>query len=98
MKIIQTKSVIMAVVSLLVISAVTMGTANAQFTIGIKAAGNASNYNQLTDRKFGLEAGVFMRLGQNFYFQPEVNYSLRNLIIVLDLFRNQRYGFRVKIL
>lgn len=65
-------------VSMLTMSLLTIGTANAQFTIGIKAAGNASNYSQLTNRKFGLEAGIFMRLGDNFFFQPEVNYSFKS--------------------
>ena len=81
MKKIQLKSVISLVVSILAMSVLTMGTANAQFTIGIKAAGNASNYRQLTDRSFGLEAGVFMRLGGNFFFQPEVNYSFKSSTI-----------------
>jgi hypothetical protein len=73
MKKYQLKSVMLLLALLLAI-----GTANAQFTIGIKAAGNASNYSQVTNRKFGLEAGIFMRLGNNFFFQPEVNYSFKS--------------------
>jgi hypothetical protein len=78
MKKIQLKSVVASLVSMLALCFLTVGTANAQFTIGIKAAGNFSNYNQLTQGNFGVEAGVFMRLGDNFFFQPEVNYSFKN--------------------
>jgi len=74
----QLKSVMMVVVSIMTVGFFTMGTANAQFTIGIKAAGNSVNYKQLTDNEFGLEAGIFMRFGTNFFFQPEVNYCFKN--------------------
>jgi hypothetical protein len=72
------KSVMMVVVSMLAVGLFTIGTANAQFTIGIKAGVNANNYKQLTDMKFGMEAGIFMRLGEGFFFQPEVNYSFKS--------------------
>lgn len=68
----------MACVSMIVLNVSTIGTANAQFSLGLKVAGNAANYIKLTERNFGLEAGLFMRLGQNFFFQPEVNYVLKS--------------------
>ena len=74
----QLKSVMTLVVSMLAVGLFTIGTANAQFTIGIKAGLNANNYRQLTDMKFGMEAGIFMRLGEGFFFQPEVNYSFKS--------------------
>jgi len=77
----QLKSVMALVVSMLTVGVLTIGTASAQFTIGIKAGANASNYSQVTDRKFGLEAGIFMRLGNGFFFQPEVNYSFKSSTI-----------------
>lgn len=77
MKKIQIKSVVMVLASLFVMNLLTMESANAQFTIGIKAAGNAANYNQLTKKNFGAEAGIFMRLGDRFFFQPEVNYVFK---------------------
>lgn len=78
MKSVQLKSVILFVASLLVLNLSTIENSHAQVALGIKAAGNRTNYQKLTTANFGMEAGVFMRLGQNFYFQPEVNYSLRN--------------------
>lgn len=74
----QIKIVLSAIVSMIVLNVSTIGTANAQFSLGLKVAGNAVNYQKLTERNFGLEAGVFMRLGQNFFFQPEVNYVLKS--------------------
>lgn len=74
----QIKVVLMACVSMIVLNVSTIGTANAQFSLGLKVAGNAANYIKLTERNFGLEAGLFMRLGQNFFFQPEVNYVLKS--------------------
>ena len=73
----QLKSKVLCFVAMLVLAIVSFGNANAQFTIGIKVAGNASNYMQLTNLKFGMEGGVFMRLGDRFFFQPEVNYSFK---------------------
>ena len=52
--------------------------ANAQFSLGIKVAGNYSNYIDRSDFFYGGDAGIFMRLGDRFYFQPEVNYSFRS--------------------
>ena len=71
------KSFVMLLVSMFVLNAVTMQSADAQFTIGIKVAGNAANYHQLTKKNFGLEAGLFMRLGDRFFFQPEANYAFK---------------------
>lgn len=89
------KSLIAVFVSLLVASFATIGTANAQFTIGLKVAGNASNYRNLTDRNFGLEAGVFMRLGGNLFFQPEVNYSFKSST-VKDAVNELTSNFKLK--
>ena len=52
--------------------------ANAQFSLGIKVAGNYTNYMDRSDFFYGGDAGIFMRLGDRFYFQPEVNYSFRS--------------------
>lgn len=71
------KSILMLLVSLFVLNVVTVETAEAQFKIGIKVAGNAANYNQLTKKNFGMEAGIFMRLGDRFFFQPEANYVFK---------------------
>lgn len=74
----QIKFALLALVSMIMLNVSTIATANAQFSLGLKVAGNASNYIKLTERKFGLEAGIFMRLGQNFFFQPEVDYVLKS--------------------
>ena len=74
------KSAVMICVLSLTLCVFTMGTAMAQFTIGLKVAGNADNYSQLTSRNFGAEAGLFMRLGDRFYFQPEVNYVFKSSV------------------
>lgn len=62
--------------------------AQAQFSIGLKVAGNAANYKKLTERDFGAEAGIFMRFGSGFFFQPEVNYSFKrsNLLDNMDMY------------
>ncbi|MBQ3740265.1 MAG: PorT family protein [Bacteroidales bacterium] len=52
--------------------------ANAQFNIGIKVAANATNYNNQTRLFPGVDAGLFLRFGDRFYFQPEVCYSFKN--------------------
>ena len=64
--------------SVLTLNLCTVGTSQAQVALGIKVAGNRANYQKLTKGDFGLETGIFLRLGQNFYFQPEVNYSFKN--------------------
>lgn len=74
----QIKVVLVALASMIMLNLSTIGTANAQFSLGLKVAGNAANYIKLTERNFGLETGLFMRLGQNFFFQPEVNYVLKS--------------------
>lgn len=71
------KSIVMLLVSMFVLNVVTVETADAQFKIGIQVAGNAANYNQLTKKNFGMEAGIFMRLGDRFFFQPEANYVFK---------------------
>ncbi len=52
--------------------------AQAQFSMGIKVAGNATNYMKISDLDAGVDAGIFLRMGDRFYFQPEVNYSFRS--------------------
>lgn len=78
MKKIQVKSLLIAAISFLMINIMTIGMANAQFSLGLKGAVNAANYVDLTKKKIGMEAGLFMRLGDRFYFQPEVNYVLKS--------------------
>ena len=52
--------------------------ASAQFAMGIKATGNASNYKNLSSMDFGFGGGLFLRLGEQFFFQPEVEYSFKS--------------------
>lgn len=73
----QKNSIVMLLVSMFVLNVAMVGTANAQFKIGIKVAGNAANYSQVTKKNFGMEAGIFMRLGDRFFFQPEANYVFK---------------------
>lgn len=53
--------------------------ANAQssFSFGIKAGVNFSNYISESNLEPGADAGIFLRAGNRFYFQPEVLYSFR---------------------
>lgn len=46
-----------------------------QFTFGPKVGVNFSNFVDKTSMNAGIDAGIFLRVGTNFYFQPEVNYS-----------------------
>lgn len=46
-----------------------------QFTFGPKVGVNFTNYVKKTEMNAGIDAGIFLRVGRNFYFQPEVNYS-----------------------
>lgn len=78
MKSVHLKSVIILGTLVLLLSAGMETKAQSQFSIGIKVAGNAVNYRGLTKGDFGLEAGLFMRLGRNFFFQPEVNYVFKS--------------------
>ena len=73
----QKNSIVLLLVSMFVLNVAMVGTANAQFKIGIKVAGNAANYSQVTKKNFGMEAGIFMRLGDRFFFQPEANYVFK---------------------
>lgn len=62
-----------AVIFLLIIAAFT---ASAQWTIGPKVALNFSGYSEDMDFTPGFDLGIYLRTGGNFYFQPEVYYSL----------------------
>ena len=73
------KFVAVAVVIAFVINLLVVETAQAQFSMGLKVAGNTVNYKKLTERDFGLEAGVFLRMGSRFFFQPEANYSFKRI-------------------
>ncbi len=73
----QKKSVLMVLAAFCLLNLTTVFTSQAQFSLGIKAAANATNYKDLTKKKVGLEAGIFMRLGDRFFFQPEVNYVFK---------------------
>lgn len=77
-KVLQKKSVFMVLAVLFLLNIPTVFTTQAQFSLGLKVAGNAANYKDLTKKKFGLEAGLFMRLGDRFFFQPEVNYVFKS--------------------
>lgn len=52
--------------------------AKAQFSLGLKVAGNATNYMNFSELNGGVDAGLFFRLGDAFYLQPEVCYSFRS--------------------
>lgn len=71
------KSLLTAVVAMLLLT-FAPNCSQAQFTIGIKVAANADNYIALTTINIGMEAGVFIRLGDRLFFQPEVNYAFKN--------------------
>lgn len=60
-----------------VIAGLSVFQANAQFTIGVKVAGNGTNYKDLTKFSVGADAGLFLRIGDQFYFQPEACYSFK---------------------
>ena len=77
MKSVRLKSVVLLIVSVLALNLCTIEKTQAQFSLGIKVAGNMTNYQKLTAGDFGVEPGVFLRLGKKFYFQPEVNYVLK---------------------
>lgn len=52
--------------------------AQSVFSFGIKAGVNFSNYISKSNLKPGGEAGLFIRCGKNFYFEPNVMYSFRS--------------------
>ena len=52
--------------------------AQSAFSLGIKAGVNLSNFIKETDFEVGADAGIFIRAGKMFYFQPEVLYSFRS--------------------
>ncbi len=49
-----------------------------QFTFGPKIGVNFSNVINESSMKPGFDAGVFLRIGRSFYFQPELDYSFRS--------------------
>lgn len=54
--------------------------AKAQFGLGIKVAGNFTSLDKfdIHNMNAGFDLGVFCRVGDRFFFQPEVNYSFRS--------------------
>jgi hypothetical protein len=78
----QLKFLTIVGLAFLMINIMAVDTASAQFSLGIKGSVNAANYKDLTKKKIGWEAGVFMRLGDRFYFQPEVNYVFKRSSIL----------------
>lgn len=52
--------------------------AQSAFSFGIKAGANFSNYIHKSNLKPGGEAGLFLRFGKKFYFEPNVLYSFRS--------------------
>ncbi len=82
MKAMQKKSVLMVLAVLCLLNLTTVFTSQAQFSLGLKVAGNAANYKDLTKMNIGLEAGLFMRLGNGFFFQPEVNYVFKSSTVL----------------
>lgn len=48
------------------------------FTFGIKGGINFSNYIQKSNLQPGGEAGIFIRAGRKFYFEPNAIYSFRS--------------------
>ena len=61
-----------------VIMLVPVAKAQSSFSLGIKAGANLSNFIKETDFEVGADAGIFLRAGKMFYFQPEVLYSFRS--------------------
>lgn len=49
-----------------------------QFTLGPKVGLNYTNIIGHSDYRAGMDAGIFMRIGTFFYFQPEFDYSFRS--------------------
>jgi hypothetical protein len=84
MKKVQKSSALICVIAFFVLNIVCIPSSQAQFSIGIKAAANAANYLSFTQRNFGWDAGVFLRLGDRFYFQPEVNYVFKRSTLTED--------------
>lgn len=72
------KTTLLVAVLMVVLHLATVNSACAQFSIGVKVAANTMNYKQTTSNKLGADAGVFLRFGKSFYFQPEVNYSFKS--------------------
>jgi hypothetical protein len=77
----QKRSVITVLSVIFLMNIMTVAHAQSQFSLGLKVAGNAANYLDFTKKNFGLEAGLFMRLGDRFFFEPEVNYVFKSSTI-----------------
>lgn len=71
MKGILVKSAVLLLVSVMALNTCVIGKAQAQVALGVKVAGNTTNYMKFTTLDLGMEAGVFLRLGNKFFFQPE---------------------------
>lgn len=78
MKNIPVKSILLSLMFVTGLGICPIGTTRAQVALGIKVAGNMTNYMKLTTLDFGMETGVFLRLGNKLFFQPEVNYVFKN--------------------
>lgn len=65
-------------ITLCVLLSMVAFTGYSQFTFGPQVGVNLSNINDRTKLAPGFDAGIFFRLGTNFYFQPEVHYSFRS--------------------
>ena len=78
MKGVSVKSVIILFVSVIAMNTCTIGKTYAQVALGVRVAGNMTNYMKFTNLDLGMKAGVFLRLGNRVFFQPEVNYVLNN--------------------
>lgn len=78
MKNIPPKSILLILMFLIGLCLCPIGKTRAQVALGIKVAGNMTNYMKLTTLDFGMETGVFLRLGNKLFFQPEVNYVFKN--------------------
>ena len=57
------ESVLMFLASVLALNLGTIVTTQAQVALGIKVSGNMTNYRKLTTGNFGVEPGIFLRLG-----------------------------------
>jgi hypothetical protein len=78
MKGIPLKIALLLFVSVIALNTCAVSKANAQVALGIKVSGNMTNYMKITNLDFGMESGIFLRLGKKLFFQPEVNYVFKN--------------------
>lgn len=93
------KKLILVLVSVLFANA-----ASAQFALGVKGGINLNkihtdagtlgdNYKESLDSKTGFSAGLFARIGEGVYIQPELLYSERNGKI---LYSGDGYNIKIK--